>query len=69
MATKNSTGKVLYLAYEGYARKALEHYACRWNCENTHQALKSRGFNLEDTHVTVRQRLFNLLGVVILAFI
>lgn len=48
-ATKNAAGEALSLAYRGWAKKNLSRYAKRWQTENLHAALKTRGFNLEDT--------------------
>lgn len=69
LGAKNRHGKTLYLAYHGRARQALERYAKRWNCENMHQAMKSRGFHLEDTQVTDPERISTLFGVLTLAFL
>jgi len=68
-ATKNAAGEMLYLAYRGYARKNLVRYAQRWQAENLHAALKTRGFNLEDTGLTKMERVSTLLNVVSVAFI
>ncbi|WP_420593590.1 IS4 family transposase [Deinococcus sp.] len=68
-ATKNAAGEMLYLAYRGYAKKNLVRYAQRWQAENLHSALKTRGFNLEDTGLTKMERVSTLLNVVSVAFI
>lgn len=68
LGAKNLFDQTLYLAYHGHARLALERYAKRWNCENMHQAMKSRGFHLEDTNVTDLRRISTLFGVLTLAF-
>ena len=68
-ATKNMAGEILYLAYQGRAGINLERYARRWQAENLHSALKSRGFNLEDTGVTQAERISTLLTAVSIAFI
>ena len=49
VATKNAAGETLYLAYRGHVGPNLRRYAQRWQAENLHSALKTRGFNLEDT--------------------
>ena len=69
MATRCLDGSMLYLAYQGRHQEGLRHYAQRWQCENLHQSLKGRGFNLEDSHITHPARVSTLLGVVSLAFI
>ncbi len=82
MATRCLDGSMLYLAYQGRHQEGLRHYARRWQCENLHQSLKGRGFNvlelkrhlsgqlrLEDSHLTDPARVSTLLGVVSLAFI
>ena len=66
---KNMAGEILYLAYRGRAGNNLERYARRWQAENLHSALKTRGFNLEDTGVTHAGRLSTLLTAVSIAFI
>ena len=68
-ATKNAAGEVLYLAYRGWGEKNLIRYAQRWQTENLHSALKTRGFNLEDTGLTRAERVSTLLCVVAVAFI
>lgn len=68
-ATKNAAGEMLYLAYRGYAKTKLVRYAQRWQAENLHSALKTRGFNLEDTGLTKMERVSTLLNVVSVAFI
>lgn len=68
-ATKNMAGEILYLAYRGRADINLERYSRRWQAENLHAALKSRGFNLEDTGVTQAERISTLLTAVSIAFI
>ncbi|MBZ9716040.1 IS4 family transposase, partial [Deinococcus multiflagellatus] len=68
-ATKNAAGEVLYLAYRGHASKNLRRYAQRWQAENLHSALKSRGFHLEDTGLTQAERVSTLLTCVSAAFI
>ena len=69
LATKNAAGEMLYLAYKGWSSQNLRRYALRWQCENLHAALKTRGFNLEDTGLTQAQRVSTLLVVVSLAFV
>lgn len=68
-ATKNLAGEILYLAYRGHADTNLCRYARRWQAENLHAALKTRGFNLEDTGVTQAERISTLLTAVSIAFI
>lgn len=68
-ATKNAAGEILYLAYRGRAKENLNRYAQRWQTENLHAALKTRGFNLEDTGLTRAERVSTLLSVVAIAFI
>lgn len=68
-ATKNAAGEILYLAYRGHADSNLRRYARRWQAENLHSALKTRGFNLEDTGLTQAERISTLLTAVSLAFI
>ena len=69
LATKNAAGEMLYLAYRGWGRKNLLRYAQRWQCENLHAALKTRGFNLEDMGLTNAARISTLLVAVSLAFV
>ena len=69
LATKNAAGEVLDLAYQGYGKQNLRRYALRWQCENLHAALKTRGFNLEDTGLTQAARLSTLLVALSLAFV
>ena len=69
LATKNAAGEMLYLAYKGWSGQSLRRYALRWQCENLHAALKTRGFNLEDTGLTQAARVSTLLVVVSLAFV
>jgi len=52
LATKNAAGDMLHLAYRGRSSKNVRRYAERWQTENLHAALKTRGFNLEDTGLT-----------------
>ena len=59
----------MYLAYRGWAKQNLTRYAQRWQTENLHAALKTRGFNLEDTGLTRAERVSTLLSVVAIAFI
>lgn len=68
-ATKNAAGETLYLAYRGHVGPNLRRYAQRWQAENLHSALKTRGFNLEDTGLTHPERISTLLVVVATAFI
>ncbi|MBZ9716145.1 IS4 family transposase [Deinococcus multiflagellatus] len=68
-ATKNAAGEVLYLAYGGHASVNLRRYAQRWQAENLHSALKTRGFNLEDTGLAQAERVSTLLTCVCTAFI
>ncbi|MDK2014484.1 MULTISPECIES: IS4 family transposase [unclassified Deinococcus] len=68
-ATKNAAGETLYLAYRGPVGPNLRRYAQRWQAENLHAALKTRGFNLEDTGLTRAERVSTLLTVVSVAFI
>ncbi|ACO45504.1 IS4-like element ISDds2 family transposase [Deinococcus deserti] len=68
-ATKNTADEVLYLAYRGYASVNLRRYAQRWQAENLHSALKTRGFNLEDTGLTQAERVSTVLTCVSAAFI
>jgi hypothetical protein len=69
LACQNLHGQTLYLAYHGWGTQAIKRYAWRWNCENMHQALKGRGFDLEATRLTEGTRVSLLFGVVSLAFI
>lgn len=69
LACQNLHGQTLYLAYHGWGTQAMTRYAWRWNCENMHQALKGRGFDLEATRLTEGTRVSLLFGVVSLAFI
>ena len=69
LATKNAAGEMLYLAYKGWSGQNLRRYALRWQCENLHAALKTRGFNLEDTGLTQTERVSTLLVIVSLAFV
>ncbi|WP_221091184.1 IS4 family transposase [Deinococcus aquaedulcis] len=69
LATKNAAGEMLYLAYQGFSGPNLRRYAMRWQCENLHAALKTRGFNLEDTGLMRATRLSTLLVAVSLAFV
>jgi Transposase DDE domain len=69
LATKNMAGELLYLAYRGRSRQNLRRYAQRWQTENLHAALKTRGFNLEDTGLTQAARVSTLLVAVSLAFV
>lgn len=64
-----ASGEMLYLAYQGYPKCGLRRYAQRWQCENMHQSLKGRGFNLEDSGLSQPQRVSTLLGAVGLAFV
>jgi len=68
-ATKNAAGETLYLAYRGHVRPNLRRYAQRWQAENLHSALKTRGFNMEDNGLTRTERVSTLLTVVSVAFI
>ncbi|AFD27476.1 Transposase, IS4 (plasmid) [Deinococcus gobiensis I-0] len=68
-ATKNAAGDMLYLAYRGHALPNMRRYALRWQTENLHAALKTRGFNLEDTGLTRPERVSSLLTVISVAFI
>lgn len=68
-ATKNASGETLFLAYRGHVGPNLDRYAQRWQTENLHAALKTRGFNLEDTGLTRAERVSTLLVVVSVAFI
>ena len=68
-ATKNAAGEVLYIAYRGHASVNLRRYAQRWQAENLHAALKTRGFNLEDTGLTQAERVSTLFTCVSAAFI
>lgn len=69
MGTRCPDGSMLYLAYQGRHEHGLRRYAQRWQCENLHQSLKTRGFSLEDSHLTCPERISTLLGTVSLAFI
>lgn len=69
LATRNAAGEMLYLAYRGWSGKNLARYALRWQTENLHAALKTRGFNLEDTGLTKAERVSTLLIAVSLAFV
>ena len=69
LATRNAAGEMLYLAYCGWSDSNLRRYAQRWQTENLHAALKSRGFNLEDTGLTQAARVSTLLVAVSLAFV
>lgn len=60
---------MLYLAFQGFACKNLRRYAQRWQTENLHSALKTRGFNLEDTGLTDTERISTLLIAVSVAFV
>lgn len=53
----------------GRAKQNLRKYALRWQCENLHSAMKTRGFNLEVTGLTQAERVSTLLTVVALSFI
>jgi hypothetical protein len=68
-ATRNAAGETLYLAHRGRATTNLRRYAQRWQAENLHSALKTRGFNLEDTGLTRAERVSTLLTTVSVAFI
>ena len=68
-ATKNAAGGTLYLAYRGHVGQNFRRYAQRWQAENLHSALKTRGFNLEDTGLTRAERVSILLTVASVAFI
>ena len=68
-ATKNAAGETLYLAYRGHVGQNLRRYAQRWQAENLHSALKTRGFDLEDTGLTRTERVYTPLMVVSVAFI
>ncbi|GGR10191.1 hypothetical protein GCM10008957_23760 [Deinococcus ruber] len=68
-ATCNPAGEVLYLAYRGQAGKNLARDARRWQAENLHAALKTRGFHLEDTGLTQAERVSTLLTAVSITFI
>ncbi|WP_026332512.1 IS4 family transposase [Deinococcus apachensis] len=68
-ATKNAAGETLYLAHRGRASTNLRRYARRWQAENLHSAVKTRGFNLEDTGLTRAERVSTLLIAVSVAFI
>ncbi|GEM50120.1 hypothetical protein DC3_57550 [Deinococcus cellulosilyticus NBRC 106333 = KACC 11606] len=69
MATKSYKGEMLYLAYSGRGDQALKWYAKRWNAENLHAVLKSRGFKLEASGLYHPQRVAVLLTCVTLAFV
>lgn len=68
-ATRTASGEMLYLAFQGFATKSLKRYAQRWQTENLHSALKTRGFNLEDTGLIDTQRVSTLLVAVSIAFV
>lgn len=69
LAFKCQDGEMLFLAYQGRPKQNLARYARRWEAENLHAALKSRGFNLEDTGLKIATRVSTLLLAVSLAFI
>lgn len=69
LASKSLKGEMLFLAYAGRHDQALKTYALRWNAENLHSALKTRGFNLEDSGLYFPDRVATLLGVLSLAFV
>ena len=69
LALKVSKTEMLYLAYKGRADQNLRKYALRWQCENLHAALKTRGFDLEATGLTRTERLSKLLMVIAISFI
>lgn len=69
LAAKNTTGETLFLAYRGKADENLRRYALRWQTENLHAALKTRGFNLENTGLTKGERISTLLVAVSIAFV
>ena len=62
-------GQMLYLAYQGHPEAGLRRYAQRWQCENLHQSLKGRGFNLEESGLSRPERVSTLMGAVGLAFV
>ncbi|WP_233433716.1 IS4 family transposase, partial [Deinococcus radiophilus] len=64
LALKVSKTEMLYLAYKGRADQNLRKYALRWQCENLHAALKTRGFDLEATGLTQAERVSTLLMVI-----
>ena len=64
-----ANGEMLYLAYQGHPQEGLRRYAQRWQCENMHQSLKGRGFNLEDSGLSQPGRVSTLMGAVGLAFV
>lgn len=67
LAAENAAGEMLYLAYQGWSGRNLARYALRWQTENLHAALKTRGFNLGDTGLTKAERVSTLLVAVSLA--
>ncbi|QLG10677.1 IS4 family transposase [Deinococcus sp. D7000] len=69
LGTKNASGETLFLAYQGQGAKNLARYSLRWQAENLHSALKTRGFNLEDTGLTRAERISTLLTAVSVSFI
>lgn len=69
LALKVSKTEMLYLAYKGRADQNLRKYALRWQCENLHAALKTRGFDLEATGLTQAERVSTLLMVIAISFI
>lgn len=69
LGTKNAAGETLFLAYQGRGAKNLARYSLRWQAENLHSALKTRGFNLEDTGLTRAERISTLLTAVSISFI
>ena len=46
----------------------MRKYALRWQCENLHAALKTRGFDLEATGLTQAERVSTLLMVIAISF-
>ena len=69
LALKVSETEMLYLAYRGRGDQNLRKYALRWQCENLHSALKTRGFNLEATGLTKAERVSTLLTVIAICFV
>ncbi|MFC5601642.1 IS4 family transposase, partial [Deinococcus cellulosilyticus] len=69
LASKSLKGELLFLAYAGRHELALKTYRLRWNAENLHSALKTRGFHLEDSGLHFPERVSTLLGVLSLTFV
>ncbi|GEM50110.1 IS4 family transposase [Deinococcus cellulosilyticus NBRC 106333 = KACC 11606] len=69
LAVRSLKGELLFLAYAGRHDQALQTYRLRWNAENLHSALKTRGFHLEESGLYFPERVSMLLGGLSLAFV